>query len=68
MTAPLPEAVRADIKKFNLVPREILEEFARLCMREAARECAEIARTWGNTPISRGALVYRINARFGLED
>ena len=70
MTAPLPElpeAVRAEIKKFNLVPREILEEFARLAMHEAAREFIYIVRTWGNTPMGRGSLICRVAARFGLE-
>ena len=75
MTAPLhelreiPEAVRAEINALDVVPnKEDIERIARLAMRETARECAEIARTWGNTPISRGALIYRIKARFGLEE
>ena len=39
----LPEAVRAEIDALDVVPnKEDIERIARLAMREAARECAEI--------------------------
>ena len=75
----LPEAVRAEIERRRFAPGERvgqwmidMEAIARLAMRETARECAEIARTWGNAPPRTGgrrdALAKAIRARFGLEE